>query len=117
MGWRGSRLVGGFYGPGLVGWLAGGSIGPLLLHTQDTYPRNHSPDPATAPGSIGLNSLQRRFGVFTLTQRVKVEVFESNAGLALTSAVRVVCCFFLSFPFLGVGVGRGVSVVRFGPPL
>eukprot|EP00624_Nannochloropsis_granulata_P003024 evm.model.NODE_25306_length_10663_cov_36.015755.2 len=38
-------------------------------------------------GSLGLNSLQRRFGLFTLTQRVKVDIFESNAGLALTSVV------------------------------
>lgn len=68
----------------------------LLVHTHIHNTRRpppasttNSPDAATAPGSIGLNSLQRRFGVFTLTQRVKVEVFESNAGLALTSAVRV----------------------------
>jgi hypothetical protein len=37
------------------------------------------------PGNVGLNMLQRRFGMFMLAQKVPVEVFESNAGLALTS--------------------------------
>lgn len=46
-----------------------------------------SPNKGIDTGNLGLNSLQRRFGVFTLTQRVKVDVFESNAGLALTSVV------------------------------
>ncbi len=46
-----------------------------------------SPNKGIEPGNLGLNSLQRRFGVFTLTQRVKVDVYESNAGLALTSVV------------------------------
>ncbi|TFJ84117.1 hypothetical protein NSK_004590 [Nannochloropsis salina CCMP1776] len=46
-----------------------------------------SPNKGIETGNIGLNSLQRRFGVFTLTQRVKVDIFESNAGLALTSVI------------------------------